>query len=184
MIDAPPSVIGADGIATLVAMAEASPTGCFVEIGVYQGGSAWHLARIAREQARVLHLFDTFTGIPYKDPEDKEHSVGDFSNTSLDAVRKVIPDAIFHVGVFPESMSVGWPCSPIAFAHVDCDQYRGTKAAIDSLWPLLVENGIMLFDDYGETSGCTKAVNEGFEAGMIRRTPQGKAYVVKDSCHG
>lgn len=182
MSDAPPSVVGTDALATMVAMARNTPPGCFVEVGVYQGGSAWHLARVARERGCALHLFDTFTGIPHRGPEDEEHHVGDFGDASLESVKAAVPDAIFHVGTFPES-SDGWTPASIAFVHVDCDQYRGTKAAIDVLYLRLVEGGVMLFDDYGETSGCTKAVNQSFASDQIRRTPQGKAYVVKELNH-
>jgi Macrocin-O-methyltransferase (TylF) len=179
MPDAPPSVVGLDSIASMVALAEASPPGCFVEVGVYKGGTAWHLARVAREQGRALHLFDTFTGIPHRDVEDNEHHIGDFGDTSFETVKAAIPDAIFHIGTFPESMPKAW-LSAIAFVHVDCDQYRGINAAIQLFWSDMRDGSIMLFDDYGETSGCTKAVDQRFISGMIRRTPQGKAYVVKD----
>jgi len=182
--DPPVSVVGVDALAEMVRLAESCPPGCFVEVGVYKGGSAWHLARVARAQCRVLHLFDTFEGIPYQDAEDREHHVGDFGDTSFEEVRKAIPGAVFHIGEFPFTIPHTGFRNHIAFVHVDCDQYRGVKAAIEMLLPMMAEGGIMLFDDYGETSGCTKAVDERFGAGGIRRTPQGKAYVVKEISDG
>ena len=172
---APPSLLHADSIATMLNLARDTPRrGCFVEVGVYRGGSAWHLARLAREQGRALHLFDTFSGIPEAGPFDREHRVGDFSDTSLAAVRLAIPDAVFHVGMFPGTMPAAF--GTVAFVHVDCDQYATCREAIATFMPLLAGSGVMLFDDYGCTSGVTRAVEEAFGEDFYL-TAQGKAWV-------
>ena len=44
----PKSLIGNDALIALVAAAYAAPPGDFVEVGVFQGGSAWWLAGKAR----------------------------------------------------------------------------------------------------------------------------------------
>jgi O-methyltransferase len=156
-------------------LAEETPSGCFVEFGVYQGGSAWHLADLAIRQGRECHLFDTFTGIPERTEFDLQHVVGDFGDTDVEAVKTAIPSAIFHVGVFPATMS---DIGPIAFVHVDCDQYISAVAAIEHFMPLMVVGSIMLFDDYWCTSGVTKAVDETFGK-QIQLTDELKAYIVK-----
>jgi hypothetical protein len=157
----------------MLELAAKSPAGgCFVEVGVYKGGAAWHLAQLARRQRRQLHLFDTFTGIPEALPDDT-HKVGDFADTAYDMVKELIPDAVFHVGIFPNTLPLHMP--PIAFAHIDCDQYMSTHAAIARL-PMTV-GGIMLFDDYRCTWGATRAVDEAF-GNRIHLTKQDKAYVV------
>jgi hypothetical protein len=48
--------------------------------------------------------------------------------------------------------------------HFDCDLYKPTKAALESLWPLLSRGGVMLFDEYSipEWPGETKAVDDFF----------------------
>jgi O-methyltransferase len=177
MTDIPPSLLASETIAALLTLAETTPPGAFVELGVYRGGSAWHLAQLARWQGRALHLFDTFSGIPEAGPFDREHSIGDFADTSLDAVRRAVPDAVFHVGVFPNTMP--GDLKEIAFVHVDCDQYTACVAAIKIFMPLLVSKGIILFDDYGCTSGVTRAVEEMFGFGGFNLTAQGKAWVRK-----
>lgn len=169
-----PTVIPHASMKDIISFAEDSPPGSFVELGVYKGGSAWHLAQIAKEQGRELHLFDTFTGIPEKSEHDLQHNVGDFRDTDEERVRALIPSAHFHVGVFPETMT---ETGPIAFAHVDCDQYRSCLAAIDQFSPRMVPGSIMLFDDYSVCSGVTKAVDERF-GNQIHRTQERKAYVV------
>lgn len=171
------SVIGTGGLRTMLELAAGTPSaGCFVEFGVYRGGSAWHLARLAGAQGRALHLFDTFAGIPERSVHDQQHAVGDFGDADLTTVRSLIPSAIFHVGVFPATMT---DIGPIAFVHIDCDQYRSCLAAIEQFWPRLISGGLLLFDDYGATSGVTKAV-DGVFADRIRFRHE-KAYVAKDA---
>ena len=131
-------------IELLCAEAARTPPGCFVEFGVYKGGSAWHLARVAREQGRKLYLFDTFKGMPFQDDGDRI-SAGAFAETSADEVRALIPDAILCVGVFPATMPADMPL--IAFAHIDCDQQRSVRDAWHRFSPLMVKGGTMIFDD-------------------------------------
>lgn len=177
------TLLSPESLATLLALAESTPPGDFVEVGVYRGGVAKRLSELAARRSADgthltrLHLFDTFTGIPEKGPEDDIHEIGDFADTSLAAVQAAVPDAVYHVGVYPGTMPKDW-WDDVAFVHVDCDQYRCTVAAIVHFLPLLAEGGIMLFDDYAETSGARQAV-DGFLGNRIRLTPQGKAYFVK-----
>jgi Macrocin-O-methyltransferase (TylF) len=174
----PASLLHPDSLLTMLNLAAITPDGCFVEVGVYRGGAAWYLLRLAKEMDRRLHLFDTFTGIPDRGPQDHEHRIGDFSDTSFEAVQRALGDyPIYHVGVFPSTMIRGWD-EPIAFAHIDCDQYSGIKASIERILPLMPRGGIMLFDDYNATSGCRLAVKEAFGPSVLV-TKQGKAYFVK-----
>lgn len=167
----PFSCIHPQQLAELSELAERTPAGCFVEVGVYQGGSAWHLAQVAERQSRQLHLFDTFAGMPFADAEDN-HPAGDFADTSAAQVSALLPNAHVHVGVFPDTLP---DLTGIAFAHVDCDQYRSTKDAISHLLPRMVPGGVMVFDDYGCTRGATRAVDEAFP--VIEKTSMGRAVV-------
>lgn len=152
----PESLVGAGAIEDLRAIAQASPAGCFVELGVYQGGTAFHLADVARQQGRALYLYDTFSGIPFKSEIDS-HQAGDFSDTSLEQVQAAIPDAIYCVGVFPDTL-VDMP--PVAFVHVDADQYQSLKDAIACFVPLMVSGASIVFDDYRCLAGADKAIAE------------------------
>lgn len=167
----PPTLIGEDVLAHMCKLLSTTPQdGCVVEVGVYKGGSLWHLVRAAA--GRPVYAYDTFTGIPYKDDIDS-HAVGDFNDTSLAAVQAAVPTAIYAVGEFPDSL-VTMP--PIAFCHVDCDQYRAVKACIDVLGPRMLPGGVMWFDDYGCLQGAIKAVEEAF-ASRIEIVTGGKAIV-------
>lgn len=146
--------------------------GDFAELGVYRGGAAYELARVARERGRLLFLFDTFTGIPFQGSVDV-HRVGDFADTSVTAVRAAIPDAILVPGVFPASLE-GQLLDPLAFVHVDCDQYQSVRDACAVFAPLMASGGLMLFDDYGQLEGATKAVQDS-GLGPLYLTPHGRA---------
>lgn len=161
----PPSVISDAKLAGLAQLASSAPPGCFVEVGVYRGGSAWRLAKVARDRRCALHLFDTFLGIPHAEHFDT-HRVGDFGNTSAAMVRLAIPDAVFHVGLFPVTLPPD--LKSIAFVHCDCVQYYSVRAVIDELMPRMVPGGIMAFDDV-DTEGGRKAISESFGSHLVVR---------------
>jgi hypothetical protein len=173
-----PSLISPGALDELCELAEASPRGgCFVEVGVYQGGSASRLAEVAARQGRALYLYDTFTGIPMAGALDL-HPVGDFGDTDAARIRAAIPAAVVVEGLFPQSL-VAMP--PVAFAHIDCDQYESIARAIAALRPLMVAGGAMLFDDYGCLDGATAAVHDLLGETNITRTRCAKALWRKEA---
>lgn len=135
-----------------------TPPGAFVEVGVFQGGTAAHLYDLATEQGRPLYLYDTFCGIPCRDDIDN-HYVGDFSNCDESVVRGLFPRAVVTSGFFPTSAV---PMEPVAFVHLDCDQYRSYCESIDYLLPLMVSGSVMWFDDAPDMQGAFKAVTDRF----------------------
>ncbi len=149
-----------------------TPPGCFMEVGVYQGGSAVHLLGLARQQKRVLYLYDTFTGIPYQSEWDS-HVIGDFSDTSVERVRALCPDAVITPGIFPHSAVA---MEPIAFVHLDCDQYRSYQESLAFLLPNMLPGGVLWFDDSPCLAGALKAVTECFGP-RLRLHSCGKHYV-------
>lgn len=159
MSNRPPSQVSEPRCRDLVMLAEGTPEGCFVEVGVYKGGSAWHLYQVAQKQGRKLHLFDTFSGMPFQDTGD-QFPQGSFFDTKPETVQSWMPLAILHVGTFPATMHPA--VKDVAFAHFDCDQYRSTRDCIHEFLPRMVDGGIMAFDDYPEIPGVVKAVNEVF----------------------
>jgi Macrocin-O-methyltransferase (TylF) len=175
----PDSQVSSTVIAALVDMARKSVPGPFVEVGVFQGGTAWHLAAVAREQRRDIWLYDTFTGIPYSGPNDS-HKVGDFSSTSLAEVEANIPYARCVPGVFPQSAEGDYgrdfPRHPVAFAHLDCDQERAYIESIGYLLPRMAEGGVMWFDDAPCLPGAKYAVLGIFRQQDIHET-EGKWWV-------
>lgn len=138
-----PSAVPQNIIDSLVGLASTAPEGNFIEVGVYQGGTAWHLSKLAQEQNRKIYLYDTFEGIPFSGELDY-HKVGDFSDTSFESVRDAIPYATVVKGIFPESAV---EMENISFVHLDCDQYQSVIDSIAYLKPKMVKGGIIWFDD-------------------------------------
>jgi hypothetical protein len=145
----------------MVKLAAGAPAGgCFVEVGVYHGGSAWHLQELARAQGRPLYLYDTFEGIPHWCEHDGDlgHKVGEFKSNEAE-VRAWLPDAIITRGVFPAS-ALAMPA--VAFVHLDCDQYQSVRESCEHLAPLMMDGGIILFDDSPHLAGARRAATELF----------------------
>ena len=157
-------------------LAWTTPKGCFVEVGVYQGGSAKVLYSIAQKQGRELFLYDTFKGMPFKGEFDT-HDVGLFSDCCVDEIRWNFPKACVVEGVFPQShidQKIDVP--PVAFVHADADQYQTTLDICKTFSPMMVKGGMILFDDYYCVPSCIKAVDEFFPDKQI--LPDGRALVI------
>ena len=50
----------------------------------------------------------------------------------------------------------------ISLLRLDTDFYESTKIELEVLYPLLVQNGVLIIDDYGYFIGCRKAVDDFF----------------------
>lgn len=160
MTEKPYSMLAEGHLHNLAEIARETPAGhAMAEVGVYKGGSAWWIAKVADERAVPLHLFDTFTGIPIAEPGDS-NKVGDFADTFEHDVRAALPNAQFHVGLFPDTLPPSG-METLAFVHSDCDQYYSVRCVIDLLWSRIVPGGVMAFDDM-DTNGGRKAILETF----------------------
>lgn len=170
-----PTKVSKKVIRELREVAASTPPGAFIEIGVYQGGTAWHFCEIAQQQNREVFLYDTFEGIPFQDEID-HHKVGDFSDTDYETVKSALPYATVVKGIFPNSAV---PMENIAFAHIDCDQYRAIKDSVAYLLPLMVPGGIIWFDDVVHwIPGTMIAIKEMFGDDYIQSRTR-KVYVIK-----
>jgi O-methyltransferase len=157
------------------------------ELGVYQGGSALLLRRLLEQEAggATLRLFDTFSGMPEVDGARDKHKAGDFADTSLQAVRRVVgapPWIDYREGCVPETFA-GLDSSAIRFAHLDLDLHGSTRAACEFVYPRLAAGGIIVFDDYGfwTCPGARAAVDEFFadKREIPLALPTGQALVSK-----
>lgn len=152
----PHCLVALETIAAFVQRAKATPPGAFVEVGVYHGGTAWHISQAAEEQGRSCFLYDTFAGIPHKASVDS-HQIGDFNDTSAQLIRDCIPYATVIEGVFPGSaIEMG----PIAFVHLDCDQYESYHDALEYFEPRMVPGGLIWCDDVPCLAGAELALSE------------------------
>lgn len=181
--------------------------GCFVECGVWKGGSSAIMAlaiQHARQQ-RHLHLFDSFEGLPEPSEKDGETAAiysggrnqGKLATVNqcragLDEVRHLILDEIkmppnlthFHIGWFQNTVPVdAAQLGPIALLRLDGDWYESTKVCLEHLYPLLSPGGIIVLDDYFCWEGCSKATEEYRDKNKIvspiRRIDMDAAFWVK-----
>ena len=158
--------------------------GCFVECGVWKGGSSAIMALAVQNagQKRPLHLFDSFEGLPEPAAIDGEEAAAysggrnqgklvtlDRCTAELDGVRHLILEEIrvppelahFHVGWFQNTIPVvAGQLGPIALLRLDGDWYDSTKVCLENLYPLLSPGGIIIMDDYWTWEGCRKATDE------------------------
>lgn len=169
---------------------ERGVSGDFVECGVFGGaqcavmaralmGPNWNGKYIRGIPTRLVHLFDSFEGVPAGGPHDIEwqregHKPG-VSVCTLEAVKAHmaewgIPEEllVFHPGWFKESIRVAaeqptyphrWTVSKIALLRLDGDLYESTKACTEYLYPLVSPGGWIIVDDF-MLSGARKAFLE------------------------
>lgn len=152
--------------------------GDLADLGTMNGGSALVLQRLA--PGRRLHLFDTWAGNPYDDPLC-HHKLGEWAASYADC-RRLLGDGElvhYHRGTFPLDCASdpGCPLRPdsqFCFVYVDMDTYQATRDALYQFWPLVVEGGKVVLDDYGwePCAGVRVAVDEFFAAAgdCYRRT--------------
>lgn len=168
------SLVPGEVLGAMIGCAERAPRATMVEVGVYQGGSAVRLAQVATAKQVRLYLFDTFAGMPVAGGYDR-HRLGDFADTSVLAVQKLVPTAIIHSGIFPDTLPDD--CRDLGFVHCDVDQYDSTRDVIRYLWPRLVTGGVMWFDD-PELEGALKAIHE-YCPVPRQQGPQGRLWAIK-----
>lgn len=72
-------------------------------------------------------------------------------------VDSVARNVSFHKGLFEDTIKAE---GPVALAHIDGDWYESVKVCLDRLAPNLAVGGVMVIDDSGSWSGCTKAIDE------------------------
>lgn len=155
------TVLSEDKYQILTSLIDRAPAGDFAELGVYKGGVAFYMATKCNH---LVHLYDTFTGIPEVESSIDNHKVGDFSDTTLAAVQELLKDffhVVYHVGIFPDTIDANDDRS-FAFVHLDGDTYSSAKEGLNYFFPRLVRGGIIVLDDYNwhMCPGIAKAVDE------------------------
>ena len=161
--------------------------GDIVECGVWKGGSVYAAVKtlvLNKSFDRKIYLFDVFEveamfattneiaedmdfrGITAGMAVDKGLLVKENYNYQIDEVKALLKktgypaeNIIFKVGRVEDTL----PCDDIqdiALLRLDTDWYDSTKHELETLYPKLVQKGVLLIDDYGFWQGCRKAVDE------------------------
>jgi O-methyltransferase len=163
--------------------------GCFVECGVGAGAqiAAMQLANHQMKANRTIWGFDSFQGIPLAGPNDTEQpGIGTIkhdvnlserdrlvsSGITVHAIDNV-QNNLDKVGIYPVGIRFvdGWfqdtlpkfanVLGDIAFLRLDGDLYESTICCLENLYPLVVDGGVVVVDDWG-LPGARKAVEDYF----------------------
>jgi hypothetical protein len=118
-----------------------------LEFGVYDGGSIG-IIRNSLDSTHQVFGFDTFTGLP-------EDWIGTDLKKGFFDRGGVVPQMYgvkFYKGLFSETIPSYLHDmnneGAIGLLHIDCDLYSSTVDVLNSLNHLIVENTIIVFDEW------------------------------------
>lgn len=156
--------------------------GAFVECGVWRGGSSMLIAKMLSNRNildRKIYLYDTFEGMTEPSSHDvdligrnasilfkeKEQSVWCFADledvqNNMRLVNLPSENIIYVKGKVEDTIPANLPKEDIVLLRLDTDWYESTKHELIHLFPKLINNGVVIIDDYGHWEGCKKAVDE------------------------
>ena len=164
--------------------------GNLVECGVWKGGSCMLIAKtlmLFGDSSRKIYLYDTYEGMPKPTKEDviswngrsvlekwEEDKSGTKDNFGSWAVGLEEVRTNVYSTAYPEDLFVFIPGDvavtlkeikpdEISLLRLDTDWYASTVEELETLYPLLVNKGILIIDDYGHFDGARKAVDEYFK---------------------
>ncbi len=151
--------------------------GDFVECGVWKGGSVMIMAHTLiklNDINRKIYLYDTFEGMsmPTKDDisvdGESAHIYWKKLQINLDEVKKNVfstgypeENVIFIKGKVGDTIPKTIP-KKVSILRLDTDWYESTYHELNHLFPLIVNKGVLIIDDYGHWIGAKKAVDEYF----------------------
>jgi len=150
--------------------------GDFMECGVLLGGASIMMAIFADHfglRDRKHYLLDTFCG--FTEPATEIDYAGKRVNLgALPPFRQLVDMNIARCGIDPArfvlvegSVKDTLPLSDIdavCLLRLDTDDYQSTLHELRTVYPIVVPNGVLIIDDYGQYKGARRAVDEYFEA--------------------
>ncbi len=149
--------------------------GDFVECGVYKGGSAALISKLLPADCHAW-LYDSFEGMPevseHDDSEAKQWE-GECVGRLDDAVQIMseasIPLERFTIrkGWFEDTFKEPLP-KQVQYLHVDADWYDSVLLTLETFYPLVVDGGLIVLDDFGHWEGCRRAFYDYCEREKIR----------------
>ena len=164
--------------------------GDLVECGVWRGGSVMMMALALQkfgDTGRRIHCFDTFEGMTEPGERDIRHQTGeraadilattarseDATMWALAPLERVQQNMAstgypaelvrYHKGKVEDTLPEAAP-DGVALLRLDTDWYESTKHELVHLYPLLVQGGVLIVDDYGYWRGSRDATDEYFAA--------------------
>ncbi|HLZ14885.1 MAG TPA: TylF/MycF/NovP-related O-methyltransferase [Candidatus Saccharimonadales bacterium] len=152
--------------------------GDVVEFGCYVGTTSLFIRRLLGSQ-KVLHVYDSFAGLPPKSSQDASAAGADFTAGKLSVNKKELLQQFRAANLAPPVIHKGWfeDLTPadvpdrIAFAFLDGDFYHSILTSLKLVWPRLQPGGAVLIDDYKrpELPGVERAVADFFRSQPMPR---------------
>lgn len=163
--------------------------GDIVETGVFHGGGLILINEILKniKLNKKIWGYDTFEGVPdinikndeilgdkkillnkksqnyYSDVENIYSNIENVKiNLKNNGFKKELPKLIKGDTRVTLLNKKNIP-KKISFIRLDTDFYESTLKELQTLYPRLSKNGVLLIDDYGHHKGCKKAVDEYFK---------------------
>lgn len=146
--------------------------GDIVELGCYVGTTSLFLQRQCLEAApnKVLHVYDSFAGLPSKTDQDlspagEQFVAGELFATKSQLIRNFrqthLPLPVIHKGWFSDLTADDLP-PKICFAFLDGDFYGSIMDSLKVIWPKLQPGAIVVVDDYQTEAlpGVQRAIKE------------------------
>jgi O-methyltransferase len=161
---------------------KAKLVGDFVECGVWRGGSILAMGHklLQLQQGRDIWAYDTFEGTPEPTKEDFVLETGQTMSSKWSAGKIAFASrGDFEFGA-KEFLETGVNIIPIqgdirttlknqkpkqiSILRIDTDIYEPVKFALEELWGLITDGGVLIIDDYDTWAGAKKATDEFFES--------------------
>ena len=163
--------------------------GDFVECGVWRGGSSMMIAKALIHfgvSDRKIYLYDTYEGMSAPTSKDVTHEgnsaqtlleeeISNKKNASiwaiagLEDVKKNLhltaypeKQLIFVKGKVEDTIPKTIPAK-ISLLRLDTDWYESTRHELIHLYPVLVNKGVLIIDDYGHWRGSREATDQYFK---------------------
>jgi O-methyltransferase len=148
--------------------------GDVIECGVWKGGMSAGLAELLGAN-RKYYLFDSFEGLPgvkeidgaaaqkwqqnTADPGYYDNCRAELENAE-EAMNQTMREFKLIKGWFNKTLPDFEIRHSVALLRLDGDWYDSTMDCLRYLYPKVVENGLILIDDYYAWDGCSRAVHD------------------------
>ena len=177
------TLLSNDRIANIIRYSEMvkDMEGDVIEMGCFRCGILELLSQLHPD--KTIFGIDTFSGLPAPTSKDNYHKEGDFKEVEYEAVKGYLRTMHRNVelrkGLFADVIPTLDPNKKYRFAHVDADLYQSVKEALDYLYPRMVDGGVILLDDFKESSteGATMATLE-FVSYLVKTVSTSKDYSI------
>jgi len=148
--------------------------GDLIETGVWRGGATIFMRIILKKYGikdKIIHVADSFEGIPKPNPEKFPEDSGDIHHTfqelkvSLNEVKNnfkmygVLDNQVHFIKGFFENTMKTAPIEKLSLLRLDGDMYSSTWVVLENLYDKLSSGGYLIIDDYG-LKGCKKAIDD------------------------